>query len=187
VVVLNNEAIDLYRAIDLALWEKLNKNPIRFLQEVNHKKLLEKLPDPSFMAQYNKVVERFDHYMSGNLGTWYQTAYPDRQQEQIVYFSAEYGLHEVLPIYSGGLGVLSGDHCKTASDLGLPFTAVGLFYKQGYFSQRINREGWQETNFSALNISQLPVLPVMTQDQKPLIIHVDMPGRWYMQKYGVLP
>jgi starch phosphorylase len=173
----NNEAIDLYRAIDLALWEKLHKNPIRFLQEVNYKKLHEKLSDPSFMAQYNKVVERFDRYMSGNQGSWYQTAYPDRQQEQIVYFSAEYGLHEVLPIYSGGLGVLSGDHCKTASDLGLPFTAVGLFYKQGYFSQRINREGWQETNFSALNVSQLPVLPVMTQDQKPLIIRVDMPGR----------
>lgn len=173
----NNEAIDLYRAIDLALWEKLHKNPIRFLQEVHYKKLQEKLSDPSFMAQYNKVVERFDHYMSSNQGSWYQTDYPDKQQEQIVYFSAEYGLHEVLPIYSGGLGVLSGDHCKTASDLGLPFTAVGLFYKQGYFSQRINREGWQETNFSALNISQLPVLPVMTQDQKNLVIHVDMPGR----------
>lgn len=173
----NNEAIDLYRAIDLALWERLNKNPVRFLQEVNYKKLQEKLSDSSFMAQYNKVVERFDHYMSGNRNSWYQNAYPDKQQEQIVYFSAEYGLHEVLPIYSGGLGVLSGDHCKTASDLGLPFTAVGLFYKQGYFSQRINREGWQETNFSALNVSHLPVQPVVSQDQKPLVIHVEMPGR----------
>lgn len=173
----NNEAIDLYRAIDLALWEKLHKNPVRFLQEVNHNKLQEKLADSSFMAQYNKVVECFDHYMSADQGTWFQTNYPDKQQEHIVYFSAEYGLHEVLPIYSGGLGVLSGDHCKTASDLGLPFTAIGLFYKQGYFSQRINREGWQETNFSALNISQLPVTPVLTQDQKPLIIHFNMPGR----------
>lgn len=173
----NNEAIDLYRDIDLALWERLNKNPIRFLQEVNHKKLLEKLADDSFMQRYNKVVATFDRYMSGTEGTWYQTNYPDKTGEHIVYFSAEYGLHEVLPIYSGGLGVLSGDHCKTASDLGLPFTAVGLFYKQGYFSQRINRDGWQETNFSALNVSQLPVQPVLTPDQKPLMIHVDMPGR----------
>ena len=87
----NNEAIDLYRAIDLALWEKLHKNPVRFLLEVNHNKLQEKLAASSFMAQYNKVVECFDHYMSANQGTWFQTNYPDKQQEHIVYFSAEYG------------------------------------------------------------------------------------------------
>lgn len=178
----NNEAIDLYREIDLPLWEKLNKNPIRFLQEVNHKKLQEKISDPSFMQRYGAVVEHFDRYMAGNQDTWFQRTYPDQQQEQIIYFSAEYGLHEVLPIYSGGLGVLSGDHCKTASDLGLPFTAVGLFYKQGYFDQRINREGWQETSFPILNISHLPVQPVLTQDQKPLLIHVDMPGRMVYAK-----
>jgi len=173
----NNEAIDLFREIDLALWEKLNKNPIRFLQEVNHKKLLDKQADPEFMERYNMVVNRFDSYMSGKQDTWFSRNYPDKQSEQIIYFSAEYGLNEVLPIYSGGLGVLSGDHCKTASDLGLPFTAIGLFYKQGYFSQRINRDGWQETNFSMLNISHLPVQPVLSTDNQPLMIHLDMPGR----------
>lgn len=178
----NNEAIDLYREIDLPLWERLNKNPIRFLQEINRKKLLEKASDPSFMRQYNAVVDRFDRYMSNTQDTWYARTYPDRLSERIIYFSAEYGLHEVLPIYSGGLGVLSGDHCKTASDLGLPFTAVGLFYKQGYFNQRINREGWQETNFTNLNVSHLPVLPVFTQDQKPLMISVEMPGRMLYAK-----
>ncbi len=178
----NNEAIDLYREIDLSLWEKLNKNPIRFLQEVNYRKLLEKSSDPSFMERYHMVVTRFDHYLSGINDTWFSRNYPDSTSENIIYFSAEYGLHEVLPIYSGGLGVLSGDHCKTASDLGLPFTAVGLFYKQGYFNQRINRDGWQDTNFSSLNISHLPVQPVLTQDQKPLMIHVDMSGRMVYAK-----
>ena len=173
----NNEAIDLFREIDLPLWEKLNKNPIRFLQEVNHKKLCEKECDPEFMERYNTVVSRFNLYMSGKQDTWFSRTYPDKQSEQIVYFSAEYGLNEVLPIYSGGLGVLSGDHCKTASDLGLPFTAIGLFYKQGYFSQRINRDGWQETSFSMLNISHLPVRPVFTQNNEPLMVHVSMPGR----------
>lgn len=173
----NNEAIDLYCEIDLKLWEKLNKNPIRFLQEVNHKKLHEKMADQGFMERYNMVVNRFDSYMSEKQDTWFNRNYPDKQSEQIIYFSAEYGLNEVLPIYSGGLGVLSGDHCKTASDLGLPFTAIGLFYKQGYFSQRISRDGWQETNFSSLNISHLPVQPVMTADNQPLMIHVEMPGR----------
>lgn len=173
----NNEAIDLYREIDLSLWEKLNKNPIRFLQEVNSKKLWDKLSDSSFMDKYNMVVSRFDKYMSESEHTWFARTYPDKRSDHIIYFSAEYGLNEVLPIYSGGLGVLSGDHCKTASDLGLPFTAIGLFYKQGYFNQRINRDGWQETNFSVLNISHLPVLPVLTPDNQPLMIHVDMPGR----------
>lgn len=173
----NNEAIDLFREIDLNLWEKLNKNPVRFLQEVNHKKLYEKLENTEFMERYNMVVNRFDSYMSETQDTWFSRNYPDKQSEQIIYFSAEYGLNEVLPIYSGGLGVLSGDHCKTASDLGLPFTAIGLLYKQGYFNQRINRDGWQETHFSVLNISHLPVQPVLTQDNQPLMIHVDMPGR----------
>ncbi len=173
----NSEAIDLYRDIDLPLWEKLNKNPVRFLQEIPYNELQNKLSDQTFMQQYHNVVGKFDHYMSSHSETWFAKNFPDKSMEKIVYFSAEYGLHEVLPIYSGGLGVLSGDHCKTASDLGLPFIAIGLFYKQGYFSQRINRDGWQETAFTTLNISHLPIESVLNDEQKPLMIHVDMPGR----------
>jgi starch phosphorylase len=172
----NNEAIDLYRDIDLALWENLKKNPVRFLQEVSLRKIEEKLADTEFLAQYDEVVSRFDAYMEDK-GTWYPATHPELVNERIVYFSAEYGLHEVLPVYSGGLGVLSGDHCKSASDLGLPFTAIGLFYKQGYFEQRINQEGWQQTNFHNLNYSQLPVHPVMSADGRPVTIHVELPGR----------
>ena len=172
----NNEAIDLYRDIDLALWERLNKNPVRFLQEVSLRKIEEKLENPEFLRQYDDVVDRFDRYMDEK-NTWFSGAYPDMTNEHIIYFSAEYGLHEVLPVYSGGLGVLSGDHCKSASDLGLPFTAIGLFYKQGYFEQRINQEGWQQTNFNNLNYSQLPVHPVEAADGRPMTIHVELPGR----------
>lgn len=172
----NYEAVELFRTIDPELWKKTNKNPVHFLQVVNRKKLIEKSSEPSFMEKYNYIVNKFDKYMSEK-DTWFAQNYPDKEAENIVYFSAEYGLHETLPIYSGGLGILSGDHCKTASDLGLPFTAVGLLYKQGYFNQRINRDGWQETSFTNLNISQLPVQPVLTQDKKPLLIHVEMPNR----------
>ncbi|HBR03919.1 MAG TPA: alpha-glucan phosphorylase [Ruminiclostridium sp.] len=172
----NNEAIDLFREIDLALWEKINRNPVRFLQEVSAHRVEEKLLDDDFMARYDKVMKEFSNYI--NTGdTWFNSNYSDYKEEQIIYFSAEYGLHEVLAVYSGGLGVLSGDHCKAASDLGLPFTAIGLFYKQGYFEQRITGDGWQETHFSALNYSQLPVTPVMDEKGQPLTIYAELEGR----------
>ena len=172
----NPEAIDLYRDIDLDLWEKLGKNPVRFLQEVSQKKLQAKLNDPEFMARLESVVAAYDSYMS-DTDTWYANTYKDKTTKRIAYFSAEYGLNEVLPIYSGGLGVLSGDHCKSASDLGLPFTAIGLFYKQGYFSQRINREGWQETCFNNLNLSQLPILPAYNSNGEQAQISISFAGR----------
>ena len=172
----NSEAIDLYREIDLTLWEKLGKNPVRFLQEVSQKKLEQKLNDLDFMKRYDQIVDKYDTYMS-DTDTWFNRTYPDKRNHMTAYFSAEYGLNEVLPVYSGGLGVLSGDHCKAASDLGLPFTAIGLFYKQGYFSQRINTEGWQETNFTDLNITHLPVKPVYNEKGCNLTISVELPGR----------
>ncbi|KNY27004.1 alpha-glucan family phosphorylase [Pseudobacteroides cellulosolvens] len=172
----NSDAIDLYREIDLALWEKLNKNPVRFLQEVSQKKLEQKLNDSDYMQRYEEVVASFDRYLSEK-DTWFNKNYPDKKDNMIAYFSAEYGLNEVLPIYSGGLGVLSGDHCKSASDLGIPFTAIGLFYKQGYFSQRINYDGWQETNFTDLNVSQLPITPALDKNGDRVMINVELPGR----------
>ncbi len=172
----NPEAIDLYREIDLELWEKLGKNPVRFLQEVSQKKLQAKLDDESFIERLDRVVKEFDDYMSDK-GTWFNQNYPEHSDDGIAYFSAEYGLNEVLPIYSGGLGVLSGDHCKSASDMGLPFTAIGLFYKQGYFSQRINIHGWQETCFNTLNTSQLPILPALTANGTQAEINITFAGR----------
>jgi len=172
----NSDAIDLYREIDLALWEKLNKNPVRFLQEVSQKKLEQKINDPDYMLRYEEVVASYDNYMNDK-ETWFNKNYPDKKNHMVAYFSAEYGLNEVLPIYSGGLGVLSGDHCKAASDLGIPFTAIGLFYKQGYFSQRINHDGWQETLFTDLNVSQLPIKPALDSSGNEVFINVELPGR----------
>jgi len=172
----NSDAIDLYREIDLALWEKLNKNPVRFLQEVSQKKMEQKMNDPDYMLRYEEVVASYDNYMNDK-NTWFNKNYPDKKNHMVAYFSAEYGLNEVLPIYSGGLGVLSGDHCKAASDLGIPFTAIGLFYKQGYFSQRINHDGWQETLFTDLNVSQLPIKPALDCCGNEVFICVELPGR----------
>ncbi|NMA67023.1 MAG: glycosyltransferase family 1 protein [Clostridiaceae bacterium] len=172
----NNEVIDLFRKIDLSLWEKLNHNPVRFLQEVSIKKLEDKLSDAEFLKHYDYIIEEFNNYMNTN-ETWFNKNYPDYVNEKIIYFSAEYGIHEALPVYSGGLGVLSGDHCKSASDLGLPFVAIGLFYKQGYFEQYINKEGWQETHFNNLKYSQLPVTPVLNSEGYPLTIYVEIMER----------
>lgn len=173
----NSEAIDLYREIDLPLWEKLDKNPVRFLGEVSQKKLEQKLNDPDFMRRYEDVVNRYDSYMSNVQDTWFHRNFPHKKDHMVAYFSAEFGLHEVLPIYSGGLGVLSGDHCKSASDLGIPFNAVGLFYKQGYFHQRINQDGWQETHYDDLNVSLLPVKPALNDRGEQIYINVELPGR----------
>lgn len=172
----NSEAIDLFREIDLPLWEKLGKNPVRFLQEVSRKKLEVKLNNPDYMNRYHEIIGRFDNYMSDS-NTWFSRNHPDNKDYRIAYFSAEFGLNEVLPVYSGGLGVLSGDHCKSASDLGLPFTAIGLFYKQGYFNQYINRDGWQETDYPNLNPSQLPITPVLDSNGNHILISVELPGR----------
>ena len=181
----NSEAIDLFREIDLALWEKLGKNPVRFLKEVSQKKLEAKLKDPDYMQRYKKVVNDFETYMN-ETDTWFSRNFPDKKDHMVAYFSAEYGLNEVLPIYSGGLGVLSGDHCKSASDLGIPFTAIGLFYKEGYFSQRINSEGWQETIFTPLNPSNLPIQPALNDKGEEVIISVELPGRVVYAKVWVV-
>lgn len=172
----NSEAIDLFREIDPALWEKIHKNPVRFIQEVSQKKLEEKINDQAFMEKYRQVVERYDAYIS-DTNTWFDRNHPDKKQFTVAYFSAEYGLNEVLPIYSGGLGILSGDHCKSASDLGIPLVAIGLFYKQGYFDQHINLEGWQETSYPHLNVSHLPLLPVIDEAGNQVHISVELPGR----------
>lgn len=172
----NPEAIDLYREIDLELWQKVDKNPVRFLQEVSQKKLQAIQSDAEYINRLDKVVASFDNYMSEK-NTWFLQNHPECADKKVAYFSAEYGLNEVLPIYSGGLGVLSGDHCKSASDLGIPFTAIGLFYKQGYFSQRINRDGWQETCFNDLNVSQLPMLPALNSSGEQIQINITFAGR----------
>lgn len=172
----NYEAVELFKAIDSRLWYKLGANPVALLRKIGSKKLLQRLNNAAFIENYDKVVKKFDEYMNST-NTWYSNHHSSHIGQMTAYFSAEFGLSESLPIYSGGLGVLSGDHCKSASDLGIPFTAIGLFYRQGYFNQLINREGIQETAYSTLNLSDLAISPVLDPNGENLLIGIDMPGR----------
>ena len=134
----NTEFLKLFKNIDL--WEKYGKNPVKFLKQVDQEKLETIAEDSEFLKEYTKNVANFESYINSK-STWFNKEYPDNKNDLIAYFSAEYGLDEILPIYSGGLGMLSGDHLKSSSDLGIPLVAVGLLYKNGYFHQKINAFG----------------------------------------------
>ncbi len=149
------------------------KNPVKFLKQVSQEKLEVATKNDSFLKNYDKVVVDFDGYMNSK-NAWFSKKYPNSKNDLIAYFSAEYGLDEILPIYSGGLGILSGDHLKSASDLGLPFVAVGLLYKNGYFNQKINGWGDQENIYQNIDLYNLPILPVKNDKNEDLIIDVKL-------------
>ena len=172
----NSEYLRLFKYIDIDLWEKMGKNPVKFLKLVSQEKLEQAITDQEFLKKYDKVVNDFESYMESK-NTWFSKKYSANKDNLIAYFSAEYGLDETVPIYSGGLGILSGDHLKSASDLGLPFVAVGLMYKNGYFHQKINRYGYQENVYVDLNMEDLPILPVKDEKGEELIIEVKLPKR----------
>ncbi|MCL2338016.1 MAG: alpha-glucan family phosphorylase [Firmicutes bacterium] len=171
----NDEALDLYRSINPELWENVYHNPVLFLLKVQEEVLNEAAGDRHFLERYARVMDELDRYMQSS--TWFAQQPPQAGQPLIAYFSAEFGLHESYPVYSGGLGLLAGDHCKAASDLGLPFIGVGLIYKYGYFTQLINREGQQEEYYAYHNFREMPVTPVLDQNGKEIIIAVELPGR----------
>jgi starch phosphorylase len=166
----------VFRRIDPEVWETSGHNPVNFLRRTPRRKLNAALHDKPYMDLYQRVVQAFDAYMA-SMSTWYARHHPDRLHQPIAYLSTEFGLHESLPIYAGGLGVLSGDHLKAASDLGLPLVAVGFLYTQGYFSQRITEDGWQEAQYASLVFEDLPVHPVHDQDGQPLSVAIELPGR----------
>ncbi len=168
----------LYHAIDPELWKQVNHNPVKFLRLVSQRRLDAVAQDPEFLARYQDVMAAFDAYMKPQpRQTWYARTQGDRRERVIAYFSAEFGLHESLPIYSGGLGILAGDHCKTASDLDLPFVGVGFLYPQGYFQQRIDADGRQQAIYEKLDFAEVPATPALGPDGKHVMIHVDLPGR----------
>ncbi len=172
----NSEFLRLFKKIDLDLWETVGKNPIKFLKLVSQERLEEALKNPEFLKEYDKNVENFENYINSK-NTWFSQKYPENKNDLIAYFSAEYGLDETIPIYSGGLGILSGDHLKSASDLGIPLVAVGLLYKNGYFNQKINGYGMQESEYTNIDINNLPINPVKDENGEDLIIYVKFPKR----------
>ncbi len=171
--VWNPLALRLFNHIDNNLWERANHNPIRWLRNVPRPVLNAAAQDPLYLELYDRVFADFDTYLNRE-NTWFGATYPN-QQKQIAYFSMEFGLHETLPIYSGGLGVLSGDHLKETSDIGLPLVGVGLLYTEGYFSQRISEDGWQEATNNPLDFENLPLNLVRKQDGSELTIQVEFP------------
>ena len=175
------EAQALYADLDPALWKQVNHNPVRQLAEVRPERLAAIADDTEFLARYDAILADFDRYMAPDCRTWYGATYLSRwsadDRPLIAYFSAEFGLHESLPIYSGGLGVLAGDHIKEASDLGLPFVGVGFLYPQGYFTQRIARDGAQEAFYEKVQFSDVPATAAAGPDGKEVQISVDLPGR----------
>lgn len=172
----NPEALRLFARIDRTLWEQVYHNPVAFLRRVERCHLNAATNDRYFLESYDAVIYAFDQYMNEE-NTWFKRNYPQLTNQQIAYFSFEFGLHESLPVYAGGLGVLAGDHLKEASDLGLPLAGVGFYYTQGYFSQRITEDGWQETRNLYLNYEELPVVPLMHPEGGPLMVSVTLAGR----------
>jgi starch phosphorylase len=171
------QAQDLYASIDPELWEKVNHNPVKFLHRVRQAALDAAAEDAGYLERYTNVLANFDAYMHPDAPTWYKEAYPDGGDNTIAYFSAEFGLHEALPIYSGGLGVLSGDHCKSASDLGLPFIGIGFLYPQGYFTQRIDDNGVQQAEYEKIDFAEVPASPALDPNGNEVLVNVNLPGR----------
>ena len=172
----NTEFLRLLKKMDGDLWEQSGKNPVKFLKHISQERLEAMSKDLGFLKEYDKVVSNFDGYMNSK-NTWFAKKYPEEKNDLIAYFSAEYGIDETMPIYSGGLGILSGDHLKSASDLGIPLVAVGLLYKNGYFNQKINGYGDQETEYKNIDLYDLPITPVKDNKGEDLTIYVKFPKR----------
>ena len=169
----NTEFLKIFKQIDIDLWEACDKNPVKFLKLVEQEKLENAAKDEKLVREYETNLNNFKGYMQSR-NTWFNKTYPDNKEDLIAYFSAEYGLDETMPIYSGGLGILSGDHLKSASDLGIPLVAIGLLYKNGYFHQIIDKNGAQQTEYKNIELDNLPINPVKTGTGDDLIVEVKM-------------
>ena len=170
----------LFGLLHAGLWNAVGHNPKAFLQRVDEKRLLEAAEDPVFLGSFNKVLSAYETYHNEPLrrdgAEWL------RGGDLVAYFCAEFGFHESFPIYSGGLGILAGDHCKSASDMRLPFVGVGLLYRQGYFSQRIDAEGNQHATYEDSEFASMPIEPVYAADGTEVRVDVELPGRTVLAK-----
>ena len=170
----NPRARALFSRIDGLSWSRY-RNPVEVLsQPIAWSELLD---DPAFMAEYTQVLAAFDRYMAGGHEHWFNREYGPSLKGPIAYFCAEYGFHESLRIYSGGLGVLAGDHIKSASDMAMPFVGMGLLYKHGYFRQTIDADGHQEHAYPDYDLAKLPILRVLGQDGAPLTVSIELLDR----------
>ncbi len=187
----NIEAKNLFQRLDRDLWHSTRHNPVLMLGQISQARLAEVAEDDGFLAHMDRAVSRLENYLQERV--WYQKQRGKAgKQECYAYFCAEYGLTQCLPIYSGGLGVLAGDHLKSASDLGLPLIAVGLLYQEGYFAQYLNADGWQQERYPINDFYNMPLHLEKNPDGSEIIIQVEYPGRtvyarvWRLQ-VGTVP
>jgi glycogen phosphorylase len=170
------QARDVFRQLDYGLWRRTAHNPVRMLWAIGHDRLEAAAANPQFQLWYDASLAGLDAAPPPR-NTWWSHRFPQLAGSPIAYFSAEFALHQSLPIYAGGLGVLAGDHCKEASDLGVPLIGVGFMYPQGYFHQHVSAEGWQEESYERLNWADAPVEPALASDGKPCITAVPLGDR----------
>ncbi|MFN2308853.1 MAG: alpha-glucan family phosphorylase [Gammaproteobacteria bacterium] len=171
----------LFWRLDNQLWANCGHNPKLFLRRVAQARLEEAAEDRVFLEDYERALSTYDAYHEERLRSGIEE-YLDPEVDLVAYFCAEFGLHESLPIYSGGLGILAGDHCKAASDLGIPFIGVGMMYRQGYFTQTIDGHGNQVAHYTPTNFANLAIQPARLDNGQELHVFVDMPGRRVMLK-----
>jgi starch phosphorylase len=171
----HHPTIELFRTLDPDLWEETGHNPRLILGRIDQRRLDELCGDEAFLAQMDRASANLDEYLAG--AGWFAAAHPEAKGIRIAYFSAEFGLTECIPNYAGGLGILAGDHLKSASDLGLPLAGIGLLYQGGYFHQYLNADGWQQETYPINDFHNLPIQPVEDGAGKPLTVHIDFPGR----------
>ncbi len=168
----SEDHLTVFREMDPVLWEKCNHNPVRMLQEVSYLRLAALASDVNYLGTVKRMAADFETYIRAD-NTWAKRNMADVDPHKpIAYFCAEYGLHESLPTYSGGLGMLAADHLKSASDLGIPLVAIGILYKQGYFQQQLDLSGWQREVYEDSHFGDLPVTLVRDQQGSPIIIEV---------------
>src|SRR5918994_6842331 len=171
----NADAVALFRRIDPDLFETLDHSPIRLLSSTDQARFNELAEDDGFLAHMDRVAAALDHYVNGK--TWFQENFAADAAARVAYFSMEFGTHESVPVYSGGLGVLAGDHLKSASDLGIPLSGVSLMYREGYFRQYLNVDGWQQERYPENDFFNLPLIAKTNKDGTPLTVAVPLPGR----------
>src|SRR5947209_8829241 len=174
----NADGTSIFRDLDQEVWDVCEHNARRLLKEIPQYSLMRMATDPVYIERVRRVADAFDSYMSAGAQTWAaEHAREITQANPVAYFCPEFGVHHSLPLYSGGLGILAGDHLKSASDLGLPLVAVGLLYHHGYFRQRLRRDGWQEETYNQIAVGDLPLELVRERDGSPVLIELSMRGR----------
>lgn len=174
----DHDTIELFRRLDRDGWDRVGRNPVRLLSSVSQERLREAAQDEAFLAHLDRVARSNDAYLRTS-STWFRQRHADLKNAgiRIAYFSMEFGITECMPIYSGGLGVLSGDHMKSSSDLDLPLVGVGLLYQQGYFRQSLNAEGWQQERYPENDFYNMPLEPTRDGAGEPVRICLSFPGR----------